>query len=246
MINSVFICLSTYAFVLYMKFKPAAEAKDVQQKRLHQAIATTVVIVVVPSLFLAYFLQQKSLFTSRANAFIKNEMRFERSFVVDREILFSWGVKKISASVIGESLTEMQIETLRQKMTKYSLAPELLTIRQASIEENLEKRMQERFNTESSRANDYQIKLTQRDLELQNYRNAEDLTTRVTEELRPLAPGVRQVIVMTKKAESGEFESRVLVQWKGAPRKDDVSRVTRFLEQRVQTTENSISHSRDI
>ncbi len=245
-INSVFICLSTYAFVRYMKFRAVSVTDAVVQKRLNQWILTTVAVVVLPSLVLAWHLQRETLFRSRANAFINKEMRYDRSFVVNREILFGWGEPKITVSLIGESLDQASLDLLKEKMRLYSLEPQALEVRQASLEESLEKRMNERMKTESNQLREYQLKLSQRDMELSNYAIAEELTGKISKELVPLFNSVNQVVVWARRGSGVEFETRVLVHWKSSPTKSDREKVSKFLEQRVPINSDFIAHVRNI
>ncbi|MGE4133743.1 MAG: TIGR00341 family protein [Bdellovibrionales bacterium] len=245
-INSVFICLSTYVFVRYMKFKRVKVTDVDHQKRINRWILLTASVVILPSLVLAWFLQRETLFRSRAMSFVNKEMRFERSFVVGTEIIYGWRESKISVSLIGESLPASEVDLLKEKIKRYSLEPKNLEIRQASLEESLEKRMSEKFNTESNLIHDYEVKLSQRELELQTYHAAEDLSTRISSELTLLFTDVRKVIVLAQKVANSEYQNHVIVQWKIQPKKEEREKVTQFLEQRAQVDPSLVSHMRDL
>lgn len=242
-INSVFICLSTYLFVRIMKFKRVEEIEGVSKRRIQQWIAATAIAVVLPSLFLAWILQRETLFTSKANAFITHEMRFERTFVVDREIYSGWKKNKILVRLLGESLSAERVSMLKEKMKEYGLKPESLEIKQASLEDSLEKRLSEKFGVQSNQIQEYEVKLSQRDAELEKYAQTRNLSQKITSEAKVLFSNIDQVLVFPSQ-DFGKTSNQVTIQWKTQPKVQDRKKLALFLEQRIPIAAESILHTR--
>lgn len=255
-INCVFISLSTYAFVRYMRFSKISFTDEVKKKKINRMIAITTTIVVLPSIVLAYFLQRETSFRSRAQSFIKNEIKFERSFLVDKDIDYKWGSETISLSFIGESITDTQIAILKERMHKYSLSANSLFVRQASLEENFEKRMSQKQSSENSLAREYEIKINNKDQQIRNFTDMMDLSQKVTLESKTIFPNIDSILVYDTQTdetnknladtEPPKAGKKIQVIWKNAPNKTELNKLSAFLESRTQVSLDQIIQTRKI
>lgn len=129
-INSVFICISTYLIVRLLRFgKKHFEDRD-REKKVSRYIMIIVVVAVVPSIFLAYGIVDKSIFENNAQRFINEEFQFKNTQVVNKALKYSSKGNQIDLLLIGHELSKEQIDTIRAKMPKYKLKQTNLQIRQ--------------------------------------------------------------------------------------------------------------------
>ena len=129
-INSVFICISSYLIVRYMKLpKKAFEDKD-REKRVMKYILSIVLLTSLPSIYLAYKIVDKSIFESNANKFVKNELHFKATHVINKTFKYENGKKEIDLLLIGEGLSKETIDSLKVKLRKYSISDSQLIISQ--------------------------------------------------------------------------------------------------------------------
>lgn len=129
-INSVFICLSSYLVVRYMKLPKKAFEDPEREKKVIRYILTVVIITVLPSIYLAYNIVNKSIFESNANIFLKNEFNFEKTHIINKSFNYDGGEKEISLLIIGEDLPEHVEEGLRKSMKQYGIEGTKLNISQ--------------------------------------------------------------------------------------------------------------------
>lgn len=130
LINSVFIGLSTFLFVRYLKFKRVKVQNEVDQKKLNRWLAFVVIVVVFPSLVLAWNLMRQSQFNSRAERFVREGFKFQNSMVVDKDFRFRYDKQQIEVSLIGTTLTTEQVEALNNMLPLYKLHTTELKVRQ--------------------------------------------------------------------------------------------------------------------
>ncbi len=129
-INSVFICLSSFLVVRYMKLpKKAFEDRD-REKKVMRYIVTVVVITVLPSIYLAYNIVNKSIFESNANSFLKDEFKFDKTHIINKTFNYNGGDKEISLLIIGDDLPKDKVKELKKSMKQYGIEGTKLTISQ--------------------------------------------------------------------------------------------------------------------
>lgn len=69
-INCVFICLSTFAIVKYLRYPKVHYVDKLREKRIGQSITLLTIILIAPSLYFAYNLLQEKKFSDRIKQFV--------------------------------------------------------------------------------------------------------------------------------------------------------------------------------
>lgn len=129
-INSVFICLSTFLIVRYLKFKRKQFEDPGREKRLTRTMALLVFITIVPSIYLAYRIVRQSVFEAAANTYVREEFTFPNTQVVNKSFIFEGPKPTIDLLLIGEELNKATLDTLRSHLTKYKLDSTRLVVHQ--------------------------------------------------------------------------------------------------------------------
>lgn len=129
-INCVFICISTFLIVRFLKFhKKAFEDKHLE-KRVSRTILWIVTITTLPSIYLAYRIVDRSIFETNATSFVSNEFKFSKTQVINQSFSVSNGQKIIDVLLIGEELPATIIDTIKTHMRRYNLGKAKLIVRQ--------------------------------------------------------------------------------------------------------------------
>lgn len=137
-INSVFICLSTYVFIRYLKFPKVSNANKVEQKRIHRWIIGIATAVVIPSLVTAWILLSQSTFRHRADKFVEAEIKFKGTFLVDKKFLFDMKKSVIHLTFIGKKLDTSIVDELHRRKNYYGLDEVKLQVDQVAIDEHID------------------------------------------------------------------------------------------------------------
>lgn len=240
LINSVFICISTFLFVRYLKFAKVSYQDAGQQRRTQRWVAIIAFLVTIPSLLLAWQLQRETMFTNRATQFIEREMKFPRTFVVDREISYNWTKPLLNVGLIGDTLSETQIEALKAKMTLYDLPAETLMLRQSSMEEDVERRLSEKLRTQDTAAQQTEVKIGQLEMRLRNHELNRELGQKITSEIKGLFPQIDEVLVLEGNKEG---EKRLWVRWQKTPNTAERAKFDEFLKARADAPTTPVEHT---
>jgi len=129
-INSIFICVATYLIVSYLKFHKKEFEDKAYEKRVRRYILIIVLVTAAPSVYLAYRIVDKSIFENNARAFIDKEINYSNVQVIARNYKYSRNGNEIDLLLLGQELSNKQIDSLKRKMSKYKLNKTILKIRQ--------------------------------------------------------------------------------------------------------------------
>jgi uncharacterized hydrophobic protein (TIGR00271 family) len=120
-INSVFISLSTFLIVRFLKY-PKKQFMDPQrEKRVKSYIVAFVIVTVIPSVYLGLQVIQQSIFERNASYFIDQELTFDQSRIISKSYDFKNDPKVIEVSFFGEKVDQVLISNAKSKMEDYSL-----------------------------------------------------------------------------------------------------------------------------
>ncbi len=249
-INSVFIAISTLLFIRYLNFHKVQIIDSKKQQYINRWITWVGISVMVPSFFMAWYLQRESTFKVEANKYIKQELQSTRRFVVDRDISFSLRDPQVIVSLLGEPLSQDEIADLKSRAKKYSIPPKAVVIRQSTYSENLEKKIGEKIFAAEGETSRLQAQLKKYEMELGGYKNLIDLSNKVTSEMKAVFPGKISHVYVIKQNVGAEDtynpkELRVLTQWKSAPKGLDEKRATSFLVQRLEVSQDQVVNLRE-
>lgn len=255
-INSVFISISTFIFVRYLGLYTSTNTDALTQKNINRWVAYVGTIVLIPSFFMAWYLQKESFFISQANKYIAQELKTERTMVLEQEIIYSIKNPKIKVSLLGDAFTDADLHVIKNKALQYSLSPEILDIRQSSFADNLEKKIGSKISTAASLTAELQLKLKQVETELNSVKNLNSLSWKISSELSIIFPKAHNVLVIQQYSKSDSalidddksesFELKALVTWSASPTKSELNKSTEFLSKRIDVDIKNIVHLRRI
>ncbi len=129
-INSLFICIATYIIVRYLKFHKKIFQDEKVQKKVSRYIIIIMTVTILPSIYLAYRIVNKSFFETNARQFVQKEFAFKQTQVVNQIYNYDPPKSSIDLLLIGEDLSQAEIDSLKQRMKKYKLYHTNLVIRQ--------------------------------------------------------------------------------------------------------------------
>ncbi len=129
-INSIFICLSTFLIVRFLKFKKKYFEDKTYEKKVSRYILIITIITVLPSIYLGYGIVDKSIFENNAQRFVREQFQFKNTQVVNKSFVYKSAGNEIDLLVIGYELPKQTLDTIRKNLKKYNLDNTKLNIRQ--------------------------------------------------------------------------------------------------------------------
>lgn len=129
-INSVFISLSTIIIVRFLKYPQNEYADKAFERKVKSYIYIIVTVTVVPSVYMAYQIVDRSIFNKNAASFIQNELTFESSYIVGKNISIAKGKKQIEIFTVGK-VDEEKIRSAKAHLKNYNLEGTEVVVKQS-------------------------------------------------------------------------------------------------------------------
>ncbi|MGL4780201.1 MAG: DUF389 domain-containing protein [Bacteroidales bacterium] len=243
-INSVFISLATYLGVQIMHFPKKEFMNPDRAKRVSRVVTTTVILTIIPSIWISYNMIGQSIFERNAENFIRQELSFEGTQIVNKSVVTS-GKKSIQVAIIGKKITEQELENIRTKMGRYKLDDTELIISQGGTDNaditTLKTMVLEDFYHNSERSikqKDLQIDLLSKDLE--SYELLMRKSYEIAPEMKALFPMVKSLsfskgIDYNLKEQSKDTVTIAVVEFEKSPDENGKKRLEEWLKARTKS-----------
>jgi uncharacterized hydrophobic protein (TIGR00271 family) len=134
LINSVFISISTFLIIRFLKFKPVSYVDSKTTIKIKKWIITIALLTIIPSLYLAYVFVKNEIFIKKASNLITEEIISADYTLINKKIIPE--DKTISITVIGNRSTDSLKQLLEVKRNKYSLQDAKIIIKNGISEGN--------------------------------------------------------------------------------------------------------------
>lgn len=109
-INCFFICIATFLVIKYLKY-PASSAVDIKhQKRIRFSITTLILVMIIPSFYLAYKLFDEKKFTKNVEEFISSEFNNRGYTVIYKKLNYNSNPKKVDLAFLERKLTKEEMD----------------------------------------------------------------------------------------------------------------------------------------
>ena len=132
LINSVFIALSTWLIVKYLRFPLATHMDKAKQKKVKNYILIFSLLVIIPSGVTFWNTIQESIFKSKAGQFIAENFQFEGTYISNKKVSYENDDESlIEVFLIGEIVSEKSERELIKKLSNYELDKTELKIYQS-------------------------------------------------------------------------------------------------------------------
>jgi len=134
MINCFFICISTFLIVKFLKYPSVSFLNEGKKKRITRTITLLILVMIVPSFYLAYALLQEKKFTQQVNTFIQNELVQKGYTLIYEKTKFNQRPKKIELAFLDKKFSKPELIDLKSKLSLYNIDNTELLIRQDSTD----------------------------------------------------------------------------------------------------------------
>lgn len=132
-INTFFIALATALLALYLKIPKRSLLDPQRERKMKRMIYVFTAIVCIPSVFMAFSVVKESRFNSNVIRYVdsieKNAI-MENAKILNTSRHFSRKGSTIELTIVGQSLSEEQIEQLRTQLPEFGLTKTTLIIHQ--------------------------------------------------------------------------------------------------------------------
>jgi uncharacterized hydrophobic protein (TIGR00271 family) len=136
LINSIFICLSALLVAKYLKLPSKKYLDEDAQKRVRRMIGAVILIITLPSIYLAYTFVSQNNFKQNAERYIEQVFTSRDYVVVYQELNYSTKGSSIELAFLGNNFTGEQLTEFNDRLKDYGLKNTKLNIIQQGFSIN--------------------------------------------------------------------------------------------------------------
>lgn len=129
-INCFFICIATFLILKYLNYKPVQRVHTKIEKRIRYGITALIVVMIVPSFYLAYSLFQEKKFNQKVEDFIRKEFTANDYALIYKDIQYNGKKNKIKLAFLTKKFKKEELENLNKELLSYGIYNTKLHIRQ--------------------------------------------------------------------------------------------------------------------
>lgn len=129
-INCVFICISTFLIVKYLKYPAVKQVDAKRQKQIKYGITALTLVMMIPSVFFAYNLFDEKKYNQKVDLFIEKEFVNKGITIVYKNIKLNANPKTIELAFLRHNFKPAEIQSLNKSLADYKIENTILTIQQ--------------------------------------------------------------------------------------------------------------------
>ncbi|WP_369752198.1 TIGR00341 family protein [Flavobacterium sp. WC2409] len=120
-INCVFICISTFLIVKFLKYPVKKQLDEKHQKQVKNSITILITLLVLPSIYFAYQLFQEKKYQHQIDVFMETEFTNKGIAILYKKTKFNVSPKKLELGFLTKRYSEKEIKALNEKLKLYDI-----------------------------------------------------------------------------------------------------------------------------
>lgn len=129
-INCFFICISTFLILKYLKYKPIIIPHQKFKKQIRYGITFLILVMIIPSFYLAYNLLQENKYRQKVEQFISEEFTNKGHTIIYKRTKLNTNPKIIELAFLSEKFSVDETKMLNKKLLDYDIVNTIIDIKQ--------------------------------------------------------------------------------------------------------------------
>lgn len=231
-INCFFICIATFFVVKYLNY-PAASFKGRRfEKQIRLGITALVMIMIIPSFYLAYNLWNEKKFTNTVEEFINTEFGSRGFTVIYKKLNYRSDPRKVDVAFLNKKLSPDEMAMYNRLLDEKGIHNTVLTFRQD--EEDIKAEILNEISKQNASVSEKDITISNLRQELDRYKAD---NPGLVKEMNILFPEFRNITLGKIEKYPGTDSTRlqflVLYKTDKKLKDEDKARVKKWLKERM-------------
>lgn len=235
-INCFFICIATFFVVKYLKY-PAVSFKGKRfEKQIRFGITTLVMVMIVPSFYLAYSLFNEKKFTNTVEDFINTEFNSRGFTVIYKKLNYNASPRTVDIAFLNKKLGKDEIAMYNRLLDEKGIHNTVLSFRQN--EEDIKSEILSEINKQNASVSEKDVTINNLRQELDKYKVSEP---NLVKEMNILFPDFKHIklgkIEKYPNTDSTKVQFLVLYNANKKLKNADKDKVRQWLNERLSNQE---------
>jgi uncharacterized hydrophobic protein (TIGR00271 family) len=127
-INCVFICISTFFIVKYLKYPTKKQLDEKAQKQVKYIISGLITVLILPSIYFAYILIEEKKYQHQIDLFTDNEFSNKGIAILYKKTKFNQNPKKLELGFLSKRYSADEIKKLNLRLKAYDINNTVLSV----------------------------------------------------------------------------------------------------------------------
>ncbi len=232
-INCFFICIATFLVIKYLKYPASATIEPKNEKLIRYGITTLMMIIILPSFYLAYNLFEEKKFTKTVEEFINSEFNNRGYTVIYKKLNYNSSPKKVDLAFLNRKLSKEEMEMYNKLLDERGIHNTILNFRQDDAD--LKSEILSELNKQDTSLSEKDVTINNLRQELDKYKVNEPGIVR---ELNLLFPEIKDVslgkIEKFAGTDSAKIEWLVLYHKEKNTKQIDELKMKKWLNERLK------------
>ena len=231
-INCVFICISTFFIVKFLKYPITKQLTDKYQTKVKYIIYTLITILILPSIYFAYQLFEEKKYQHSVDVFIEKEFSEKGIALLYKKTKFTQSPKKLELGFLTKKFSAKEIKDLNEKLKTYEINNTQLLVMQDTTDLKSDILNEIKYNKSVLSEKDVAILNLKKQIESDKYNNKALLA-----EIKILFPQVENIAIANHTFNEGTdslktvpiliYKSKIVLE------KESETKLASWLEQRL-------------
>ncbi|MDP2091182.1 MAG: TIGR00341 family protein [Candidatus Gracilibacteria bacterium] len=249
-INCFFICISTFFILKYLKYEPLEELNQKFEKQIKYGISILILIMIIPSFYLANRLLQENKYNQKLEQFINIELINKGHTIIYKRTNFNKSPKVIELAFLNKKFNETETEFLNQQLSEYNIDNTVIEIKQDT--KDLKGEILNEIGIQNKKFTEKDLLINNLQTELNEYKVS---NTEILKEIAILFPEMSNVSMgkhqINTNTDSSKLVTIFLYQTDNTINLD-TNKIEKWLSQKLQTEDielvknNKVKESQDI
>ncbi|PXW14460.1 MULTISPECIES: DUF389 domain-containing protein [Chryseobacterium] len=129
-INCFFICIATFLIIKYLRYQPVKLVDRKYERQIRFGISALIIIMILPSSYLAYNLLNEKKFSQSVDNFINNEFTQKGYTMIYKKVNYNSSPKKIELAFLSKKFDKKELDSINQKLKNLGISNTELIIKQ--------------------------------------------------------------------------------------------------------------------
>lgn len=238
-INCFFICIATFFVVKYLKY-PAASFKGKRfEKQIRVGITALVMVMIIPSFYLAYMLWNEKTFSKTVEAFINTEFNEKGYTVIYKKLNYNASPRTIDVAFLNKKLSQDEIAMYNRLLEEKGLYNTVLHFKQD--EADIKEEILREINQQNAVVSEKDVTINNLRKELNKYKVNDP---RLVNEIAILFPELKEVtlgkVEKTISRDSTKIQFVVLYTTENQLNEEESAKIKQWLKERVNTQPENV------
>ncbi|WP_163444848.1 TIGR00341 family protein [Flavobacterium columnare] len=231
-INCFFICISTFIVLKYLNYNPIKTLNQKFEKQIRYGISILILIMIIPSFYMAYSLLQENKYNQKIEEFLTQELTNKGYTIIYKKTKHNTTPKTIELAFLSKKFNENETKLLNERLSKYDIKNTIIEIKQDPKDLKDEILNEIGIQNKTSGQKDLLINKLQKELNEYKISNNETL-----EEIAILFPELKNVSLGKHIMDTNTNEQKTftVLLYECDDNTIDTNKIKKWLSQKLQT-----------